>query len=234
MIRRPPLRPALLLAAVAAVLSSCATFTDADLAARVGDAELGYGEFERRVQLVENVEPGAIDGELGRAVVANWVALELSRDAGLVDLYEAGPLDSGILCVWAVSVPDVATGDAAVEQLRTGTDWGDFVIETDPQIPLDGRQECVPTSVVAEIADQFTGMTAADRYRTITLPGPSFAVIRMQTVDELSGFELLRTVQNDDPELVEQIVAAAADADIYVDARLGSFDPTQFTVTPLG
>lgn len=234
MIRRFTLRPVLIIAATAFAVSSCATFTDADLAARVGDAELSYDEFERRVRLVDPSESRAIDGELGRAVVANWLALELSRGTGLLDTYEAGPIDSGILCVSAVSVPDVAAGDAAIDQLRNGVEWSDFVAETDPQIPLEGRQECVPTTVVGEIIDQFVGMTAADRYRTITLPGPSFAVIRMQTVDELSGFELLRTTQNNDPELVDRIVASAAEADIFVDARLGTFDPTQFAITALG
>lgn len=234
MIRRSQLRPALLLAAAAVVLSSCATFTEADLAARVGDAELTYEDFERRVRLVEPSVSGVIDADLGRAVIANWIALELSRGPGLVDLYEAGPVESGVLCVSAVPVPDAATGDAAIDRLRAGTEWSEFVAETDPQSRLDGRQECVPTNVAGEIVDQFAGMTVADRYRTITLPGPSFAVIRMQTADELSGFELLRTVQGGAPELVDQIVASAGDADIYVDARLGAFDPEQFTVTALG
>ena len=122
MIRRHSLRP-LLLAATALLLSACATFTDADLAARVGNAELGYDEFDRRVQLAQPSDDEVIDAELARAVVANWVALELSRDSGLLDRYAAGPVDSGILCVSAVGVADVAAGDAAVERLRGGADW---------------------------------------------------------------------------------------------------------------
>ena len=50
----------------------------------------------------------------------------------------------------------------------------------------------------------------------------------------MSGFELLRTVQESDPELVDQIVASAADADIYIDPRLGTFDATQLSVAALG
>jgi hypothetical protein len=231
------LRPAsrlLLLATAVLSLSACTTFTDDNVAARVGDVELSYSDFERRVRSVDDSGADAIPGDLGRGVVANWIALELARDSGLLERYEAGPQESGVLCVFAVNVADAAAADAAVASLRAGADWDEFVTETDPLARLSGRQECLPTTAIGDLISQIGTATTDDPYRALTFPTPSFAVIRIQPVDELSGFELLQVTQALDPDLVDSIVDTATEADVYVDPRLGQFNPVQFSVTPLG
>jgi hypothetical protein len=53
-------------------------------------------------------------------------------------------------------------------------------------------------------------------------------------VTHVNGFELLEVYQTIDPDLVDEIVDSAADADVYVDPKLGRFDPELFGVAPLG
>jgi hypothetical protein len=216
-------------------LTACATFTESDLAARVGDAELDYDEFEDRLAQVSESSSGRVVGENGRAVVSNWVALELARPVGLIDLYSAGPTESGVLCVSVVTVADTATADVAVADLRGGADWAAFVTDTDPLATLDGRQPCLPTSELGEFADQLSGMTVDNPYAALTFPEASGSVVlQMQQVSDVNGFELLQVYQTVDPDLVEEIVGSVADADVYIDPKLGSFDPERFGVAPLG
>jgi hypothetical protein len=224
-----------LIAAAGLALSGCATFTDADVAARVGDAELDYDEFEDRLAQISESSGDRIVGENGRAVVSNWVALELAGLAGLVELYTAGPAESGVLCVSAVNVADTAAADDAVADLRGGADWAEFVTATDSSVALDGRQPCFPTSDLADLSDQVAGMTVDNPYVALSFPnGAGAVVLQMQQVTQVSGFELLQVYQTIDPDLVDEIVDSAADADVYVDPKLGSFDPELFGVAPLG
>jgi hypothetical protein len=224
-----------LIAAAGLALSGCATFTDADLAARVGDAELDHDELESRLAQLSESSGDRVVGENVRAVVSNWVALELARAAGVVELYAAGPAESGVLCMSAVSVADAAAAEAAVAELRAGADWSQFVTSTDPTAVLDGRQACLPTSGLGELSEQLTGMTVDEPYGAVTLPdGVGAVVLKMQQVSEVNGFELLQAYQTIDPDLVDEIVASAAEADVYVDPTLGSFDPERFGVAPLG
>jgi hypothetical protein len=216
-------------------LTACATFTESDIAARVGDAELGYDEFQDRLEQISESSGGRVVAENGRAVVSNWVALELARPAGLVDLYASGPAESGVLCVSVVSVADSAAADAAVADLRSGADWAQFAIDTDPSTVLEGRQECLPTSAIGEVADQVSDMSVDNPYGALTFPDGSGAVVlRMQQVSDINGFELLRVYQTIDPDLVDTIVGSGAAADVYIDPKLGSFDPERFGVAPLG
>jgi hypothetical protein len=216
-------------------LTACATFTESDLAARVGDAELDYDEFADRLAQISESTSDRIVGENGRAVVSNWVALELARPAGLVDLYSAGPTESGVLCVSVVNVADTAAADDAVADLRGGADWAAFVTATDPTATLEGRQPCLATSELGEFADQLSGMTVDNPYAALTFPeGSGAVVLQMQQVSDVNGFELLQVYQTFDPDLVEEIVGSAADADVYIDPKLGSFDPERFGVAPLG
>lgn len=230
-------RPAtrlVLLAAAALPLTACATFTDDNVAARVGDAELGYGEFEQRVRLIDERDVERIPVDTARTVISNWIALELSRGSGLVDRYAAGPNDSGVLCVSAINVADITAADAAVDALRGGADWGAFVAETNPAATLAGRQECIPTAAIGDLASQIDGLSADDPFRSLAFDDGAVAVLRMQPVNELNGFELLRVYQSVDADAVEAIVALGSERDVYVDPLFGTFDAEQFGVAPLG
>lgn len=232
--KRPIFRIALF-AATAVALSGCATFTDDNLAARVGDAELSYDEFSDRFSQTNETDGDRIDADRGRAIVSNWIALELARPSGIVDLYAEGPIVSGVLCPSVVGVADGTAANAALAALRGGADWGQFVADTNPEAALDGRIECLPTTELGEAANQLSVMEADNPYGALTFPdGSGAVVIRMQQVSDVNGFELLRAYQTIDPELVEIIVASATDADVYVDPSLGSFDAERFGVAPLG
>jgi hypothetical protein len=78
-------------------------------------------------------------------------------------------------------------------------------------------------------------MTVDNPYAVLTFPeGSGAVVLQMQQVSDVNGFELLQVYQTVDPDLVEEIVGSVADADVYIDPKLGSFDPERFGVAPLG
>lgn len=232
--KRPISRLALF-AAIAVALSGCATFTDDNVAARVGDTALSYDEFADRFGQTNETEGDRIPAEAGRSIVSNWIALELSRPAGILDLYSEGPIASGVLCAWVVGVPNAEAATAAIADLSGGADWGQFVTDTQPEAVLDGRIECLPTSELGEDANQLAAMEADNPYVALTFPDGSGAfVIRMQQLSDVNGFELLRVYQTIDPELVDTIIDSANDADVYVDPSIGAFDVERFGVAPLG
>lgn len=90
MIRRPLVAVAALATAVA--LSSCATFTEEDLAARVGDAELEEDELAAILesdlgqQLSQSAPVGGLaDGDIVREFLSAWIAIEALDQAGVAD-----------------------------------------------------------------------------------------------------------------------------------------------------
>lgn len=245
------LRPRTALIALAAVaLSGCATFDNTDTIASVGDATLGEAEFERRARSIDEfrvlVEGAAgagvlpqvgdnrMTGDLGRATISSWIGLQLAEAADIVGAYEQGPIDSGVLCLFAIPAPDAPTADDWIDRLDSGEAWSDLLADVAPETQADGRIECRPTETLPLDPAQIADMSVDDPNRSLVFEDGSVILIRMQSVDEIDGFELIRTALSVEPASVEAIFAEVERLDIEVSPRYGIFDPETLSVQPIG
>lgn len=238
-IQRRRVRLALLaLAAVSA--TGCTTFTDDGAVARVGDEELSndaFTDLTAALESTQSLDPlpedrDRVDGELARAAVANWLALQLAAGEGVIDRYMNGIEDLGVACVFAFQTIDVTTGEALVAELEGGADWFDVVAREAPGTPAGGRQQCLPQQTLGEeLSALIAGMNPDDPYRVID--GQPAIVVRAQDVSELFGIDLLTSLQSVDPDLVSEIIVSGEEADVYVDPRIGTFDALRLAVSPV-
>lgn len=240
MIQRRRARLALLALVAAAAASGCTTFTDDGAVARVGDEELSSDEFAdltARLEATQTLDPipedrQRVEGQVARSAVANWLAVRLADEAGVLERYANGIDDLGIACVFAFQTVDVTTGQALVDELNGGADWFDVVEREAPGTPAGGRQQCLPaTTLGAELTALLAGMSPDDPYRVVD--GQPAVVVRAQGLDELFGIDLLTALQSVDPDLVSEVITTGDDADVYVDPRVGEFDALRLSVDPV-
>jgi hypothetical protein len=225
------------LALAAAATAGCATFSDSDAVARVGDVELSSDEFATRVAQIEQAqgllpsvdERFRIDGDTARVVVSNWVALRLAAEQGVLERYANGIGDLPVACVFVLQTTDDASAAALVAELEGGADWTDVATREAPDVPAAGRQQCLSTDTLPpELAAQLTGMSPSDPYRVVA--GAPALVVRAQAESELLGFDLLNVVTQTDAELAAALFTASATSDVYVDPRIGTYDPADLSV----
>jgi hypothetical protein len=208
--------------------------------ARVGDEELSADEFAdltARLEATQSLEPAAddrqrVDGQVARSAVANWLAVRLADETGVLDRYANGIDDLGIACVFAFQTVDATTGQALVDELEGGADWFEVVDREAPGTAAGGRQQCLPSSTLgAELTGLLAGLSPDDPYRVVD--GQPAVVVRAQGVDELFGIDLLTALQAVDPDLVSEIILTGDSADVYVDPRVGQFDALRLSVDPV-
>ncbi len=232
------------LAAASLTLAGCGAVGATDVAASVDDAELTVDELAQRAGDLGIVADGRISGDDARVTIANWIGLQAAERSGLVDRYLAGPVDSGITCVFAVPAPDATTGDDWLRRLRGGEAWASIAEESiggesigeesSPGSAVATRVECLGTAGLVDVADQLAELSVDDPYALVTFPDQTLALVKMQTVGELNGFELLTVAQTVEPGLVDAAVAELDDAEVTVAPRYGVFDPDIYNVVPLG
>lgn len=227
-------RPLIAVAAASLFLAGCGTVGDADVAASVDDAELTVDELAERAENLGILVDGRIGGDDARVTIANWIGLQAAERSGLVDLYRSGPVESGITCVLGLPAPDAATGDDWLGRLRSGEDWASIVEESPAESVLQTRVECQATAGLTPVADQLAPLRIDDPYALITFQDQTLALVKMQSIEELNGFELLLTAQAIQPSIVELAATSLDDAEVTVASRYGVYDPDTINVVPLG
>jgi len=233
-IRRSPLRLSFAVAAAAVALSGCATFTNTDVVAQVGDAELTTSEFTQRAAQTIGAVDEPIDGDAARGVVANWIYLMFADEAGLLDAHDSGPDNTGVACFNVFTAPDAAVAETAIDRLRSGEDPAAVGSELDPTSTGGGSIGCAPiANFNPEITTQLGGISIDDPYR-IVYGGADTFVVSLQPRSQINGIELLQAVQAVSPETVASALEATQTSDIYVNPRFGSFQPDTGGVEPLG
>ncbi len=238
--RRSPI--ALLVLGAATLTAGCTTFSDNDLAARVGDAE-----YSRDDLVAELEELGASDEQLAVADIARgqvgaWIAGRVSEaaDPALAEAaYAKGLLESGSICVDVVVTATQADADAAITQLEGGTSFADVfaALNIDPGLAQQGgRVGCLPlsdpaVSVDDPFIDSITTINAKNPFAALIIPSAApgedlYVVSRFVPYDELGPDET--------PIVTGALGAEALDLDIYVDPQIGTYDSASATVIPLG
>ena len=218
-----------------AVLSGCATFIQDDVVASFNDAELDQAEFDARYTAAAG-EPtdGRLDGDPARRVITNWILEQVLGEAGVVERYESGPEESGILCVALVRPADLTAAEALVERLEQGEAWADVVAAEFPDTPDEGDVGCIPTETLGPLAPQIAGMSLDNPYSVFLFDDQNVGVLRMRRTAEVDPLELAGIVQAIDPESLEGLGAVFEAAEVTVDPQFGRFDPDAGGVVPVG
>lgn len=225
------------LAATAAALvglSACATFTEDNLVARVGDAELSQDQFEARAESLPEAGGSTITGDAARGLINQWIYLEASRAVGFIDRYEQGPETSGVACINVLVAADSAAAAKALERLRAGDPASEVAADTDATATGAGERGCAPSADLGPEANaQLEGWSADDPHRVVEL-APNFFVVSLQSTEQLQVTDLLTTLQAIDPNVVTEVVSFVQDSEVYVDPRFGAFDFESGSVLALG
>jgi hypothetical protein len=235
-------------AAIATLTSACATFSDSDNVARVGDATLTTDDFESPVDRtrrarptrscpVTQCEPRSPRGSRSRSRAPT----HRRRAEELAARYDAGFDSSGIVCANGIVVADESTADRVASELDDGAEFDELLVTENLDETLTasgGDVGCVTNEILEQSADiEFirtaSTLSADDAVGTAPLvdqTGAEFAWV----VLEFRDFAGLRPA---DLELVTSTIELAdrlAAADVFVDPRYGTFDTTTGQVVGLG
>jgi hypothetical protein len=249
-VRRVNRRLSLMLsvAAIATLTSACATFSDSDNVARVGDAALTTGDFEAQLTELGAPTDQVLPGDAVRAQITTWIQEQIaSTDAPsqspeeLAARYDAGFDSSGIVCANGIVVADESTADRVASELDDGAEFSELLVTENLDETLTasgGDVGCVTNEILEQSADiEFirtaSTLSADDAVGTAPLvdqTGAEFAWV----VLEFRDFAGLRPA---DLELITSTIELAdrlAAADVFVDPRYGTFDTTTGQVVGLG
>jgi hypothetical protein len=244
--RRLPL--ALSVAAIATLTSACATFSDSDNVARVGDATLTSDDFEAQLTEVSAPIDEVLPGDAVRAQITSWIQEQLA-DADTPTLsadelaarYDAGFEASGIVCANGIVVADETEAARVAGELEAGAEFDELLATENLDENLTaagGDVGCVTNQILA----QSEGVEFVETAATLSPDNEvGIAPLIDQTGVEL-GWVVLQfrgaaDLRPADLELVTSTIVTAdqlADADVFVDPRYGTFDRTTGQVVGLG
>ena len=237
----PRLPLALAVAALTVAGSACTTFTDTDVVARVGDAELSRDEFEDRLTELGVTDEQVLALDPVRDEITRWIQLELIGSAEIATAYELGAEESGVVCVSAIVVADEAAADDALAQLDSGSTFAE-VFETEnldeTLIATGGALPCLTSSDIADSSD--VAFVAVGGRLTADDPFGAAPINDTQGNEAawvVLGFRAFEDLSPDDTDAVVSVIGATietTDADIYVAPRYGVFDADVGRVVALG
>lgn len=229
----------IVLAALAgAVATGCSTFTDNQLAAKVGDAELSHDDLDQLLADggITEVDTDRYSGNQVREEISDWVRRRLAEDAHLFDTYAIGEGSLPIACNFVLQVADRSAADAAVQRMNGGEEWNAVAADVAPTAPDFGRQQCgVISGYRPDIGERLAALPANGEPVVLEIEEPAGVfVVRAQTVEELALEDFALVVQQTEPDVLVEWVQLMQSADVYVDPRFGVYDGERVSVMPIG
>jgi len=218
--------------ALAVLASGCTTLPDNDVAARVDGTELGQDEFEQRLAAAGITTDQAVPLDPARAELTLWIQNQLVDPAEVAVQYDAGPAVGGSICLSAIVVETEDEAEVAADRLREGDDFAEVFADAniDPTLVADtGALPCITSADL-------------DAAATLSADAPVATTVLLDNADQPVAWAVLefRTFDQLAPADIEFVTAsvdlgdAAADADIHVDPRYGTFDAELGQVIALG
>jgi hypothetical protein len=226
---------------IALVATGCTTFSDNDAVARVDDVELTRDEFDDRLSELGVGTADVVALEPVRDEIGTWINEQLVADIDIGALYDQGPEVSGAVCLNAIVVEEESTADALLVELTDGADFAEVFTANNLDQSLVETTGAIPCLGPQDLADN-AGTPFVD---TGAVMGPENAIATAPLLDTAGGvfgwvvltFRPFDELGDADVELLAGLVdvsEAAADADVYVDPRYGTFDRDTGTVIGLG
>ncbi len=235
-------------AAIAALTTGCATFSDSSNVARVGDATLTNDDFQAQLTDLGATSDQLLPADAVRAQIGTWIGEQLAdadtpgvsaEDAAA--LYDDGIESSGSACINGIVVEDETTAVRVAGELRDGADFGELLTteNLDPSLgEAGGDIGCITSDQVAGATDvefvQSIATLSADNPIDVSLlrdtTGAEFAWV-------ILAFRPFAGLSPTDVDTVTTAIdntARLATADVFVDPRYGTFDAATGQVVALG
>ena len=235
-------------AAVAALTAGCATFSDSNNVARVGDATLTNDDFQAQLTELGAPSDQLLPADAVRAQITTWIQEQVAADASVeVDAdeaaarYDAGIESGGAICISGIVVETEDTANRVADELVAGTDFAELLAaeNLDPSLGSAGGDiGCITSDQLTEAVDvEFVqvaaGLSADDPIAASPLFDPegnefAWVVLKFRSFAELSAADA------DAVTAAIDSAARLADADVFVDPRYGTFDAATGQVVALG
>jgi parvulin-like peptidyl-prolyl isomerase len=235
-------------AAVAALTAGCATFSDSNNVARVGDATLTSDDFQAQLTELGAPSDQLLPAEAVRAQITTWIQEQVAADdsAGIdadeaAARYDAGIESGGTICISGIVVEAEDTANRVADELVAGADFAELLAaeNLDPSLGSAGGDiGCITSDQLTEAVDvEFVqvaaGLTADDPIAVSPLFDPegnefAWVVLKFRPFAELSAADA------DTVTAAIDSAARLADADVFVDPRYGTFDAATGQVVALG
>ena len=239
---------ALSAAAVAALTAGCATFSDSNNVARVGDATLTNDDFQAQLTELGAPSDQLLPAEAVRAQITTWIQEQVAADdSATVDAdeaaarYDAGIESAGTICISGIVVEAEDTANRVADELVAGADFAELLAaeNLDPSLgSVGGDIGCITSDQLTEAVDvEFVqvaaGLSADDPIAVSPLFDPqgnefAWVVLKFRPFAELSAADA------DAVTAAIDSAARLADADVFVDPRYGTFDAETGQVVALG
>ncbi len=235
-------------AAITALTTGCATFSDSSNVARVGDATLTDADFQAQLTELGAPSDQLLPAEAVRAQISTWIGEQLANadtpgvsaeDAAA--LYDAGIQSSGTVCVSGIVVDEQATAVRVADELEGGAGFGELLTaeNLDPSLgDAGGDIGCITSDQVTEAGEiefvQTIATLSADNPLDVSplvdTTGAEFAwvVLAFRPFAELSPTDV------DTVTTAIDTTTRFATADVFVDPRYGTFDAATGQVVALG
>ena len=243
------------LAAVA--VSGCTTFSDNDVIARIGDAELGAEELDELIAAAGlDLGDGAttVNADVAREQIAGWIGstaqaeglyvvdqIEPASDAVASARFDQGIETALIACPLAMIVEGPDAGAEAIARLEAGdpyeTVFAEFNLNPD-LVPVVGDIGCLPLQDLDPTAgdpgvDALLAVDASTQHAVGDLTelsdGEARAIlVSFRPYDALPA-DYVATIRN-----VVGGLLVREQLDVYVDPRYGAFNPATGLVEALG
>ena len=221
--------------------AGCSTFSDSNVVARVNDVELTQDEFDARLTELGVTDTDVVQMEPVRAEITRWIQQQLVPDEQIATMYDAGPADAGVVCVRAIVVNDQATADATLAELEAGTDFADAFQRSNLDqslVATIGAIPCISGSDLAGNAgtpfiDLATTLSSDNVYGDAPILDDTGAEVAWVVLG-FRSWDLLDSADTDQVAGMIDVGDAAADADVFVASRYGTFDSETATVVSLG
>jgi hypothetical protein len=235
-------------AAVAALTAGCATFSDSNNVARVGDATLTSDDFQAQLTELGAPSDQLLPAEAVRAQITTWIQEQVAADdsAGVdadeaAARYDAGIESGGAICISGIVVETEDTANRVADELVAGADFAELLAaeNLDPSLGSAGGDiGCITSDQLTEAVDtEFVqvaaGLSADDPIDVSPLfdpEGNEFAWV----VLKFRPFAELAPADADTVTAAIDSAARLADADVFVDPRYGTFDAATGQVVALG
>jgi hypothetical protein len=226
---------------LAAVTAGCSTFSDSDVVARVNDVELTNDEFDARLTELGVTDTDVVQLEPVRAELTRWIQEQLVPADEIAAIYNAGADEAGLVCVGAIVVADQEAADAALADIDSGTDFVEVFQRENLDQNLVQTNGAIPCLSASDLADN-AGTPFVDLAGTLSPDNPTgkapltdatgaevaWVVLQFRSWDELDS------AQAEQAAGLVDVAQIAADADVYVASRYGTFDAATGTVVSLG
>ena len=235
-------------AAIAALTTGCATFSDSSNVARVGDATLTNDDFQAQLTELGAPSDQLLPAEAVRAQISTWIIEQLAvADTPGVSaeeaaaIYDAGIGSSGTTCVSGIVVEEVDTATRVADELRDGAVFAELLVaeNLDPSLgDAGGDIGCITSDQLAEAGDvEFVQVAATLSAENSVGTAPLFDQQGTEFAWVVLSFRPFAELTPTDVDTVTgaiDTVTRLADADVFVDPRYGTFDASTGQVVPLG